>query len=138
MLISAFILVVSSAALMQFVVFTWRASVLQTASAQFVNEADATLQPCPNLLSSSSFPEVVAIYRDICPELKAHSAPNLRAVSVYYALLGFLSRVGGLFLPAEGFSWTHREMALCTQYATVRLTQRLERNSTVVSQARSY
>jgi hypothetical protein len=138
MLISAFILVVSSAALMQFVIFTWRASVLQTASAQFVNEADATLQPCPNLLSSSSFPEVVAIYRDLCPELSAASAPNLRAVSVYYALLGFLSRVGGLFLPAEGFSWTHREMALCTQYATVRLTQRLERNSTVVSQARSY
>jgi hypothetical protein len=59
-------------------------------------------------------------------------------VSVYYALMGFLSRLGGLFLPAEGFSWTHREMALCTQYATVRLTQRLERNSTVVSQARSY
>jgi len=138
MLISAFILVVSSAALMQFVLFTWRASVLQIASAQFVNEADATLQPCPNLLSSSSFPEVVAIYRDLCPELKAGSAPNLRLVSVYYALMGFLSRVGGLFLPAEGFSWTHREMALCTQYATVRLTQRLERNSTVVSQARSY
>jgi hypothetical protein len=138
MLISAFILVVSSAALMQFVMFTWRASVLQTASAQFVNEADATLQPCPNLLSSSSFPEVVAIYRDLCPELRAVSAPNLRAVSVYYALMGFLSRVGGLFLPAEGFSWTHREMALCTQYATVRLTQRLERNSSVVSQARSY
>ena len=52
--------------------------------------------------------------------------------------MGFLSRLGGLFLPAEGFSWTHREMALCTQYATVRLTQRLERNSTIVSQARSY
>jgi hypothetical protein len=103
-----------------------------------VNEADATLQPCPNLLSSSSFPEVVAIYRELCPELMARSAPNLRAVSLYYSLMGFLSRVGGLFLPAEGFSWTHREMALCTQYATVRLTQRLERNSTVVSQARSY
>jgi hypothetical protein len=138
MLISAFILVVSSAALMQFVIFTWRASVLQTASARFANEADATLQPCPNLLSSSSFPELVAIYRDICPELKSCSAPNLRAVSLYYALMGFVNRVAGLFLPAEGFSWTHREMALCTQYATVRLTQRLERNSSVVSQARSY
>ena len=138
MLISAFILVVSSAALIQFAIFTWRASVLRTASTQFANEADATFQPCPNLLSSSSFPEVVAIYRELCPELRAVSAPNLRAVSVYYALMGLLGRVGGLFLPAEGISWTHREMALCTQYATVRLTQRLERNSSVVSQARSY
>jgi hypothetical protein len=140
MLISAFILVVSSAALMQFAIFTWRASVLRTASTGLVNEAEATFEPCPNLLSSSSFPEVVAIYRDLCPELKTGSAPNpnLRAVSVYYALMGLLSRVGGLFLPAEGFSWTHRDMALCTQYATVRLTQRLERNSSVMSQARSY
>ena len=138
MLISAFILVVSSAALMQFAIFTWRASVLRTASTQLANQADATFQPCPNLLSSSSFREVVSIYRDLCPELKAGSAPNLHAVSVYYALMGFLGRVGGLFLPAEGFSWMHREMALCTQYATVRLTQRLERNSTVVNQARSY
>jgi hypothetical protein len=138
MLISAFILVVSSAALIQFAIFTWRASVLRTASTQFANEADATFQPCPNLLSSSGFRGVVAIYRDLCPELKAGSASNLRAVSVYYALMGLLGRVGGLFLPAEGISWTHREMALCTQYATVRLTQRLERNSSVVSQARSY
>ena len=114
MLISAFILVVSSAALLQFAIFTWRASVLRTASTQFANEADATFQPCPNLLSFSSFREVVAIYRDLCPELKAGSAPNLRAVSVYYALMGSLSRVGGLFLPAEGFSWTHREMANAT------------------------
>ena len=76
MLISAFILVVSSAALMQFVVFTWRASVLQTASARFVNEADATLQPCPNLLSSSSFPEVVAIYHDVCPSSELSQLPT--------------------------------------------------------------
>lgn len=138
MLISAFILVISSAALMQFAVFSWRASVLRTVSEQFVNEADATLQPYPNLLSSSSFQEVVAVYRDLCPELETRLAPNLRAVSIYYALMGFLNRLGGSILPVESFSWAHREMALCTQYATVRLSQRLERNISVVNQARSY
>jgi hypothetical protein len=138
MLISAFILVISIAALMQFAVFAWRASLLRTVSERFVDEADATLRPHPNLLTSSSFQEVVAVYHELCPELEAGSTPNLHAVSFYYALMGFVNRVGRLFLPAEGFSWTHREMALCTQYATVRLSQRLERNISVVSQARSF
>jgi hypothetical protein len=52
--------------------------------------------------------------------------------------MGFLSRLGASIMPAEGFRWAHREMALCTQYATVRLSQRLERNMNVVNQARSY
>jgi hypothetical protein len=134
MLIAAFILVISIAALMQFAVFAWRASLLRTVSERVVDEADATLQPHPNLLISSSFQEVVAVYDELCPELEGGSTPNLHAVNFYYALLGFLNRVGG----SEGFRWTHREMALCTQYATVRLSQRLERNISVVSQARSF
>ncbi len=138
MLIAAFILVISTAALMQFGVFSWRASLLRTVSEPVVNEADATLQPYPNLLSSSSFQEVVAVYRELCPELEAGSTPKLRAVSVYYALMGFLSRLGNSIMPAGGFSWTQREMALCTQYATVRLSQRLERNVSVINEARSF
>lgn len=138
MLIAAFILVISIAALLQFAVFAWRASLLRTVSERFVDEADATLQPHPNLLISSSFQEVVAVYDDLCPELEGGSTPHLHAVSFYYALMGLVNRVGGLFLPADGFRWTNREMALCTQYATVRLSQRLERNISVVSQARSF
>jgi hypothetical protein len=138
MLIAAFILVISIAAMMQFAVFAWRASLLRTVSERFANESDATLQPHPDLLTSSSFQEVVTVYDELCPELEAGPTPNLHAVSFYYGLMSFVNRVGGLFIPAEGFSWTHREMALCTQYATVRLSQRLERNITVVSQARSF
>lgn len=137
MLVAAFILVISTSAMMQFAVFSWRASLLRTVSKPVVHEADATQQPYPNLLSSSSFREVATVYRELCPELTG-SAPNLRAVSAYYALMGFLNRVGSSIMPAEGFSWTQREMALCTQYATVRLSQRLERNVTVINEARSY
>jgi len=138
MLIAAFILVISVAALMQFSIFAWRASLLRTVSEQYVNEADSSLQPYPNLLSSSSFAEVKAVYHDLCPELEKGSTPNLRAVSAYYAVMSFLGRVGRSILPAEGFNWTQREMALCTQYATVRLSQRLERNISFVNQARSF
>ena len=138
MLIAAFILVISVAAMTQFAVFSWRASLLRTVSEPLTNEADGTLKPCLNLLSSSSFQEVLAVYRDICPDLGTGSTSNLRGVSLYYALMRFLSRLGSSLIPAAGAGWTQREMALCTQYATVRLSQRLERNVTLVNEARSY
>jgi hypothetical protein len=138
MLIAAFILVISTAAMTQFAVFSWRASLLRTISEPLINEADGTLRPCLNLLSSSSFQEVLAVYRDICPDLRTGSASNLRAVSLYYAVMRFLSRFGSSLIPAAGAGWTQREMALCTQYATVRLSQRLEHNVAWANEARSF
>ena len=123
---------------MQFAAFAWRASLLRAVSDQYVNEADASLQSYPNLLSFSSFQEVMAVYRDLCPELQTGQAPNLGPVNIYYTAMSFLSRLGASVMPAEGFSWAHREMVLCTQYATVRLSQRLERNINAANQARSY
>jgi hypothetical protein len=139
MLIAAFILVISTAAMIQFAVFSWRASLLRIVSEPLINEADGSLQPCLNLLSFSSFQEVLAVYRDICPDLGTGSTSNLRGVSLYYGLMRFLSGLGSSLIPAAGTAgWTQREMALCTQYATVRLSQRLERNVTLVNEARSY
>jgi|SRR5579862_3249529 hypothetical protein len=138
MLIAAFILVISTAALMQFAAFAWRASLLRAVSEQYANEVEASLQPYTNPLGFNSFQEVKAVYQDLCPELQTGPAPNLGPVNVYYAAMSFLSRLGASIMPAEGFSWAHREMALCTQYATVRLSQRLERNINVANQARSY
>ena len=138
MLIAAFILVISVSALIQFAVFSWRASLLRTVSEPLTNEADGTLEPCLNLLSSSSFPEVLTVYRDLCPNLGTGAASHLRGVSLYYALMRSLSRLGSSFIPSAGTGWTQREMALCTQYATVRLSQRLERNIALVNEARSY
>jgi hypothetical protein len=138
MLIAAFILVISVAAMIQFAVFSWRASLLRTVSEPLTDEADGTLEPCLNLFSSSSFQEVLTVYRDLCPDLRAGATSNLRSVSLYYGLMGFLSRLGSSLSPAAGAGWTQREMALCTQYATVRLSQRLERNVALVNEARSY
>jgi hypothetical protein len=138
MLISSFILVISVAAMIQFAVFSWRASLLRTVSEPLTNEANATQRPYLNLLSFSSFQEVLAVYRDVCPDLERGSASNLRGVSLYYALMRFASHLGTFFSSGEGMGWTHREMALCTQYATVRLSQRLECNVALVNEARSY
>jgi hypothetical protein len=138
MLIAAFILVISTAAMIQFAVFSWRASLLRTVSEPLINEADGSLQPCLNLLSFSSFQEILTVYRDVCPDLGTGSTSNLRGVNLYYALMRLLSRLGSSLIPAAGTSWTQREMVLCTQYATVRLSQRLERNVTLMNEARSY
>jgi hypothetical protein len=138
MLIAAFILVISTAALIQFAVFSWRASLLRTVSEPLANETEGSLQPCLNLLSFSSFREVLAVYRDLCPDLGTGSTSNLRGVSLYYGLMSFLSGLGSSLKPATGTGWTQREMVLCTQYATVRLSQRLERNVTLMNEARSY
>jgi hypothetical protein len=138
MLIAAFILVISVAATIQFAVFSWRASLLRTISEPMVKGADAAPEPYLNLLSFSSFQEVLAVYRDVCPDLERGSGSNLRGVSLYYSAMRFLSRLGSFFTLAEGTGWTQREMALCTQYATVRLSQRLECNVALVNEARSY
>ena len=138
MLIAAFILVISVAATIQFAVFSWRASLLRTVSEPLVNEADATHKPYLNLISFSSFQEVLAVYRDVCPDLETGSGSNLRGVSFYYGAMRFLSHLGSFFTSTEGTGWTQREMALCTQYATVRLSQRLECNLALVNEARSY
>lgn len=138
MLIAAFILVISVAATIQFAVFSWRASLLRTVSEPMVTGADATPEPYLNLLSFSSFQEVLAVYRDVCPDLEAGSSSNLRGVSLYYSAMRFLSRLGSFLTSTEGAGWTQREMALCTQYATVRLSQRLECNVALVNEARSY
>jgi hypothetical protein len=138
MLIAAFILVISVAATIQFAVFSWRASLLRTVSEPLVNEVDATHKPYLNLISFSSFQEVLAVYRDVCPDLETGSGSNLRGVSFYYGAMRFLSHLGSFFTSTEGIGWTQREMALCTQYATVRLSQRLECNLALVNEARSY
>jgi hypothetical protein len=103
-----------------------------------VNEADAAHKPYLNLISFSSFQEVLAVYRDVCPDLETGSGSNLRGVSFYYGAMRFLSHFGSFFTSTEGTGWTQREMALCTQYATVRLSQRLECNLALVNEARSY
>ncbi len=136
MLIAAFILVISSAATVQFIIFSWRAELLRTVSEPQMSPEGASLETYPKLLSSSSFREVATVYRELCPDLGGPTQ-NLRAVSIYYAAMRHLGRLANAIVPAGGAAWAEREMALCTQYATVMLSQRLERNMVLVQEARS-
>ena len=126
MFISAFILVICTAAMIQFAVFSWRAGLLRTIATEPVGEqAELTAEISRNLLNGKDFADASSL-QGLCPDLK-RGRVNLRSVQVYYSLLKAMSRLGDLIVApgANGFGgWTSREMALCTQYTAAVLSQR--------------
>jgi hypothetical protein len=132
MLVAAFILVISVAALVQFAAFTWRAGLLRVAAEPLLGEQTGR-EMFSNPLQSKDFDDVSA-YQRLCPEMGSGTSPRLRSVRLYHSFLQFLSNLTG---SAEQ-GWAHREMALCTRYATVVLSQRMQRNQALAAEARSF
>ncbi|MGA7915646.1 MAG: hypothetical protein WCA00_10455 [Candidatus Acidiferrales bacterium] len=140
MLIAAFILVISTAAMVQFAVFSWRAGLLRVASEPLLDQSEASVEASRNLLNAKDFKEVLA-RQDLCPDLDTGSAPSLRPVRMYYSLLRALHGLGNLIVSpgAPGFGgWTQREMALCTRYTAVVLSHRVQSNQALAAEARSF
>lgn len=132
MLTAAFILVISFAALVQFAAFTWRAGLLRVTSEPLPDQA------VTDLLQARSFEDVSA-YQQLCTEAGADAGANLRSVRLYYRFLKFVSTLGSSIVEAAApTGWTQREMALCTRYAAVVLSQRMERNHALAAEVRSY
>jgi hypothetical protein len=137
MLIAAFILVISVAALVQFAAFTWRAGLLRVASEPLPSQTETGYAPC-HLLQLKDFDDV-SVYQELCPEIGAAAGQNLRSVRLYYRFLQFVSTLGSSIVQAAmPTGWTQREMALCTRYAAVVLSQRMERNHALAAELRSY
>jgi hypothetical protein len=129
MLVAAFILVLSTAALIQFAAFTWRAAFLSVATAEMPENASKSL-------SFNCFQEASA-YERLCPTISAGDGSVLRSVSFYHGLLETFKSIGAAVLPPAA-GWAEREMGLCTRYATVRLAQRMERNQAVAAELASF
>lgn len=129
MLVATLILVVSLAALIQFAAFTWRAAFLNVATAELPEDR-------AKYIILSDFEEASA-YEKLCPELTARRAGKLISVSAYHSLLRLARSIGDAILPPAA-GWAHREMALCTRYATVTLAQRMERNQLVAAELSSF
>jgi hypothetical protein len=129
MLAGSLIFVISFAAMIQFAVFTWRAGLLRVA-------LETPESAAPNSLQSNDFGKVSA-YQQLCPELSGGEAGKLRSVRMYYSFLQFLTSLSGSLFPADS-GWTHREMVLCARYASVVLSQRMERNQAQMAEVRSF
>ena len=141
MLIAAFILVISTAAMVQFAVFSWHSGLLRAASEPIADETGVvSVGASHNLLNGKDFKEVLA-RQDLCPNLETGSVPSLRPVRIYYSALRLLNSLGNLIVSpgAPGFGgWTQREMALCTRYAAVVLSHRVQSNQALAAEVRSF
>jgi hypothetical protein len=140
MFISASILVICMAAMIQFAVFSWRAGLLRTIATEPAgDQAELAAEISRNLLNGKDFSDISSL-QGLCPDLK-NGRVNLRTVRVYYSFLKAMNRLGDLIVApgANGFGgWTNREMALCAQYTAAVLSQRLRSNQEFAAEVRSY
>jgi hypothetical protein len=137
MLIAAFIFVMSMAAVIQFAVLSWRAGLIRVASEPLAAEWQALAASTAKSMISDGFVNITA-YSKLCPDIEAGSVPKLWSVRAYYRGLQLLGSLGEAIEPLRNIQWASREMALCTQYATVTLAQRLERNQAQLAAVRSF
>jgi hypothetical protein len=139
MLVAAFMLVISVAAMVQFAVFTWRAGLLRIAAEQLPSESAFIADASGNLLNQEDFADASTI-QEICPDLAvATAAPNLTPVRLYHSFLSALKAAGEMVMPSGELAlWTDREMALCTRYSNVVLSRRLIQNQRAADQMRSF
>src|SRR5580700_2085844 len=121
MLIAALIFVLSFAAMIQFVVLHWRATMFRVASSL---SASAPEESC-KLLSDKDFSQVAA-FRKLCPDLGG-SASTLRSVHFYHV---FLRAIGAM----ASSDWVKGEMDLCARYAAAVLMQQVARNQSLAAE----
>jgi hypothetical protein len=124
MMISAFILVISVAALIQFGIFSWRAAFLSVAALP-VSEGVSNLM---DMESSSDFTQA-AQWLELSPNLAGRERRGL-GVRAYHAALQFMSSLG--------ISWAQDEMSNCTRYMAVLVDERLQSNRACYADICSY
>lgn len=134
-MVAALIFVISAAALAQFVVFTWRASLLSMAEQPFSEEICRIAGICANAVGPKDFQALSSLH-ELCPGLKRASR-EMWLVRTYYSVVRALGWLGGT--KSAGWSgWANREMAACARYVAVAIDQRLQSNRTCLAQVRSY
>jgi hypothetical protein len=129
MFIAALIFVMSMAVITQFGVLSWRAGLIRVAAEPLSSQGESALIVAKPLISDG-FANITA-YGKLCPDFADGSYLKLRSVRLYYGALQFLSRVGHA-------TWASHEMGLCTRYAAVMLSHRLQRNQAMLTSVRSF
>jgi hypothetical protein len=136
MLIAALIFVISLATALQFLVLSWRAVVLKTASEPLPVGWEPVAGSMAKSFISNGFSSLAA-YSDLCPDFNGGAGPKVRALRLYYQVLQVCQRIGNLVAPNAAL-WPAREMALCTRCAAVMLSHRMERNQALSAAAGSF
>jgi hypothetical protein len=130
MLIASLIFVLSFTAMIRFTVLSWRAGLLTVAAQPLAFESDLLADLSRKALNSGSFQEISS-YQKLCPSFGQGS--GLRTVGAYYRVLQVATHLG-----TAASSWAQNEMATCTRYAAVQLSQRLANTQVLATEMGSY
>ena len=110
---AAFILMLSLAALGQFVVFYYRAILVSVAAYPLTGYVQQVQGFPDRPLCHEDF-DVLLRLQQICPQV-GPDARSLNVARVYYRLLSAAKRIVNGFLPVM-HSWMEREQTLCAQF----------------------
>lgn len=126
MLIAAFIFVTSMAVIIQFGLLSWHAGLIRVAAESAPIGSAVPAKP----LIAEGFANIAA-YGKLCPDFDNGSYLKLPSVRLYYQALEFVKNL-------TQATWANREMALCTRYAAVMLSNQMDRNQAVLASVRSF
>jgi hypothetical protein len=122
-MVSLFILVLSSFALVRFAVSQWRAIWISSANQPVSDSLQLTAGIDAEAIGAWDFGRLMNLCDQLSPELK-QSSPWLNEVSIYYRAIAKVERVSKAKIPSIS-EWAAREMQTCARYVAVVLDQSL-------------
>jgi hypothetical protein len=122
-MVSLFILVLSSFALVRFAVSQWRAIWISSANQPVSDSLQLTAGIDAEAIGAWDFGRLMNLCDQLSPELK-HSSPWLNEVSIYYGAIAKVERISKAKIPSVS-EWAAREMQTCARYVAVVLDQSL-------------
>jgi len=125
-MISLFILVFATFALVKFGVSQWRAIWISTANQPLSEALQMTAGIEGAAIGAQDFGALLNLCDNLSPDLKKKS-PWLKEVSLYYRAVAKLEQISRMKLPSIA-SWANMEMQTCSRYVAVALDQNLSMN----------
>ena len=125
-MVSVFILVFASFALVKFGISQWRAIWITTANQPLSDSLQLTAGIDGARVGAGDFGTLLHLCHELSPDLKKKS-PWLREVSLYYRAVNKLEHAFRVKLPAIS-AWAKAEMQICSRYVAVVLDQNLSMN----------
>jgi hypothetical protein len=129
-MIAAILFTVSIAALVQFAVYYWRATISGVAANAISDRIRTAAGITAPQIAAKDFHSILSLH-DLSPDLRGPNGSFLR-VRAYYSVV---EKVGRL-IPAMA-NWANAEMVTCSRYVAVLVDQHLERNMASAAQVRS-
>ena len=128
-MIAAILFTVSTAALVQFALYYWRAVISGIAAQPISDRVRTAAGITAPQIAAQDFRSIVSLH-DLSPDLRGPNGSFI-GVKTYYSLV---EKIGSLIPAMAG--WANTEMLTCARYVAVLVDQHLERNMTCAAQVR--